>query len=56
MQLQLTTRRRSVRWWVPAVLGGLTLLLLVWYHVVLADTAPSSFFPLPDALRPNVTF
>jgi membrane-bound lytic murein transglycosylase D len=32
------------------------LLLLVWCHTVLAEPAPSSLFPLPDALRPNVTF
>jgi len=56
MQPQLTTRRRSVRWLVPTSLGGLTFLLLVWCFVVLADTAPSSLFPLPDVLRPNVTF
>jgi membrane-bound lytic murein transglycosylase D len=56
MQPQFTTRRRSVRWLVPASLGGLAFLLLVWCFVVLADTAPSSLFPLPDVLRPNVTF
>jgi membrane-bound lytic murein transglycosylase D len=41
---------------VPTPLGGLVLLLLVWCHAVLAEPAPSSLFPLPDALRPNVTF
>src|SRR5215510_11605901 len=56
MQPQLTTRRRSVRLLVPTSLGGLILLLLVWCFVVLADTAPSPLFPLPEVLRPNVTF
>ena len=55
MQPQLTTRRHGVWWLVPTSLGGL-LLLLVWCHGVLAEAAPSSLFPLPDALRPNVTF
>ena len=32
------------------------LLLLVWCHGVLAEAAPSALFPLPDVLRPNVTF
>jgi membrane-bound lytic murein transglycosylase D len=56
MQPQLTTRRHGVWWLVPTSLGGLLLLLLVWCHGVLAQSAPSSLFPLPDALRPNVTF
>jgi membrane-bound lytic murein transglycosylase D len=56
MQPQLTPRRHGVWWLVPATLGGLMLLLLVWCHGVLAEAAPSSLFPLPDALRPNVTF
>ncbi len=56
MQPQLTTRRHGVWWWVPTSLGGLILLLLVWCHGVLAEPAASSLFPLPDVLRPNVTF
>ncbi len=56
MRPQLTTRRHGVWWLVPTSLGGLLLLLLVWCHGVLAASAPSSLFPLPDALRPNVTF
>jgi membrane-bound lytic murein transglycosylase D len=55
MQPQLTTRRHGVWWLVPTSLGGL-LLLLVWCYGVLAQSTPSSLFPLPDALRPNVTF
>ena len=56
MQPQLTTRRHGVWWLVPTSLGGLMLLLLVWGHGVLAEPAPSSLFPVPDVLRPNVTF
>ena len=56
MQPQLTTRRHGVWWLVPTSLGGLMLLLLVWCHGVLAEAAPSALFPLPDVLRPNVTF
>ena len=56
MQPQLATRRHGVWWLVPASLGGLLLLLLVWCHGVPAASAPSSLFPLPDVLRPNVTF
>ena len=56
MQPQLTTRRHGVWWLVPTSLGGLLLLLLVWCYVVLAEPASSSLFPLPEALRPNVTF
>ena len=56
MQPQLTTRRHGVWWLVPTSLGGLMLLLLVWGHGVLAEPAPSALFPLPDVLRPNVTF
>jgi len=41
---------------VPTSLGGLLLLLLVWCYGVLAESASPSLFPLPDALRPNVTF
>jgi peptidoglycan lytic transglycosylase D len=56
MQPQLTTRRQGVWWLVPTSLGGLMLLLLVWCYGVLAEPASSSLFPLPDVLRPNVTF
>ena len=56
MQPQLTTRRHGVWWLVPTSLGGLMLLLLVWCYGVLAEAAPSALFPLPDVLRPNVTF
>jgi membrane-bound lytic murein transglycosylase D len=56
MQPQLTTRRHGVWWLVPTSLGGLMLLLLVWCYGVLAEPASSSLFPLPDVLRPNVTF
>jgi peptidoglycan lytic transglycosylase D len=56
MQPQRTTRRHGVRWLVPTSLGGLMLLLLIWCYGVLAEPASSSLFPLPDVLRPNVTF
>ena len=56
MQPQLATHRHGVRWLGPAALGGLLLLLLGWCHGALAASAPSSLFPLPEALRPNVTF
>jgi membrane-bound lytic murein transglycosylase D len=56
MQPQLTTRRHGVWWLVPTSLGGLMLLLLVWGHGVFAEPAPSSLFPIPDVLRPNVIF
>jgi membrane-bound lytic murein transglycosylase D len=56
MQPQLTTRRHGVWWWVPTALGGLLLLLLIWCYEVLATSAPSALFPLPEVLRPNVTF
>jgi membrane-bound lytic murein transglycosylase D len=56
MQPQLATRRHGVRWLGPAALGGLLLLLLGWCHGALAASTPSSLFPLPEALRPNVTF
>ena len=56
MQPQLTTRRHGVWWLVPTSLGGLMLLLLIWCYEVLAESAPSSLFPLPEVLRPNVTF
>ena len=56
MQPQRTTRRYGVWWLVPTSLGGLMLLLLVWCYGVLAEPASSSLFPLPDVLRPNVTF
>src|SRR5262245_55355912 len=56
MQPQLTTRRHGVWWLVPTSLGGLLLLLLVWCYGVLAEPASSSLFPLPEVLRPNVTF
>jgi len=32
------------------------LLLLIWCYEVLATSAPSALFPLPEVLRPNVTF
>ena len=56
MQSQPKTRPGRGWQWVPIPTGGLMLLLLVWCHTVLAEPAPSSLFPLPDALRPNVTF
>ena len=56
MQPQLVTRRHGVWWLVPTLLGGLMLLLFVWCYRVLAEPASSSLFPLPDVLRPNVTF
>jgi membrane-bound lytic murein transglycosylase D len=56
MQPQLTTRRHGVWWLVLTSLGGLLLLLLIWCYGVLAEPASSSLFPLPEALRPNVTF
>ncbi len=56
MQPQLTTRRQGVGWLVPTSLGGLMLLLLVWCYGVPAEPASSSLFPLPEVLRPNVTF
>lgn len=56
MQPQLTTRRHGVWWLVPTVLGGLMLLLLIWCYEGRATSAQSSLFPLPEVLRPNVTF
>jgi membrane-bound lytic murein transglycosylase D len=56
MQPQLTTRRHGVWWLVPTSLGGLLLLFFVWCYGVLAEPASSSLFPLPEAIRPNVTF
>ena len=56
--MQSKPKTRPGRGWQWALIpaGGLMLLLLVWCHTVLAEPAPSSLFPLPDALRPNVTF
>ena len=42
--------------WASILASGFMLLLFVWCHTVLAEPAPSSLFPLPDVLRPNVTF
>ncbi len=56
MQSQPKTRPGRGWQWALIPAGGLMLLLLVWCHTVLAEPAPSSLFPLPDALRPNVTF
>jgi membrane-bound lytic murein transglycosylase D len=56
MQSQPKTRPGRGWQWALIPIGGLMLLLLVWCHTVLAEPAPSSLFPLPDALRPNVTF
>jgi len=56
MQSQSKTRPGRGWQWASTAAGGWLLLLLVWCHTVLAEPAPSSVFPLPDALRPNVTF
>lgn len=56
MQSQSKTRPGRGWQWASLPMGGLMLLLLVWCHTVLAEPAPSSLFPLPDVLRPNVTF
>lgn len=56
MQSQSKTRPGRGWQWASLPTGGVMLLLLVWCHTVLAEPAPSSLFPLPDALRPNVTF
>lgn len=56
MPLQPGTRRSRGRRLLFAPLGGSILVLLVWGHAALAEPASSALFPLPDALRPNVTF
>ena len=56
MQSQSKTRSGRGGQWASFLTGGALLLWLVWCPTVLAEPAPSSLFPLPDALRPNVTF
>lgn len=56
MRLQLQTRRASRRRSILMLLGLACSLALLWWHTVLAQTPNATLFPLPEALRPNVTF